>query len=56
MKCDRARDCLDGKDEENCDFNYPCPEGTCQNGDCIFYSQRCDGRSDCYDGSDEQNC
>ncbi|KAL4218463.1 hypothetical protein ACF0H5_023197 [Mactra antiquata] len=56
--CDHYADCLNGEDEEGCDYKAcDSSEFQCSNGQCIPWKHRCDGGTpDCYDRSDEINC
>ena len=58
--CDGQYDCIDMKDEENCEHKEqicdPKSEWKCEDGQCIYSSWRCDGDNDCTDGSDERGC
>ncbi|VDO56032.1 unnamed protein product [Haemonchus placei] len=54
--CDGVWDCMDGKDETNCNS---CPSNALRcpgEGTCIPKLSRCDGIADCRDGSDETDC
>ncbi|KAH3712735.1 hypothetical protein DPMN_072490, partial [Dreissena polymorpha] len=58
VTCDHYADCLNGEDEEGCDYP-PCNSSQfhCHNGQCIPWEQRCNGGPpDCFDRSDEINC
>lgn len=58
VRCDHYADCLNGEDEEGCDYK-PCNSSqfTCDNGQCIPWRNRCDGGTpDCFDRSDEVGC
>ena len=48
--CDGARQCMEGEDERDCDFDLVCNDGSRVPG------ARCDGAWNCPDGSDEQAC
>lgn len=70
-KCDGDKDCLNGKDEENCTTSIP-PETNhktdnimptchdwmfqCSNDRCVPHWWKCDGVNDCGDNSDEHGC
>ncbi|XP_022107091.1 CUB and sushi domain-containing protein 1-like [Acanthaster planci] len=56
MRCDRIKDCYDGRDELNCD--YPCrpSEFHCGQGVCLQPQRYCDGVVHCTNGMDERNC
>ncbi|XP_024936745.1 basement membrane-specific heparan sulfate proteoglycan core protein [Cephus cinctus] len=62
--CDKIQDCMDGRDEEDCQKRneykvFECPPGTfrCDDGLCLQdIKMHCDGRKQCRDGSDEINC
>ena len=56
--CDGIQNCLEGRDEENCDLLEmnqcdPEKEYRCQNGMCIPQQFFLDGDLDCFDWSDE---
>ncbi|KAK3885529.1 hypothetical protein Pcinc_009189 [Petrolisthes cinctipes] len=55
--CNGKRDCLNGEDEENCDFS-PCGPGEwqCDGGPCVHESARCNLIYECKDRSDEMHC
>ncbi|XP_078415556.1 very low-density lipoprotein receptor-like [Cetorhinus maximus] len=56
-KCDGAKDCANGGDEENCGtLTCSILKFTCSSGRCISKSFVCNGEDDCGDGSDEKGC
>ncbi|XP_069137842.1 G-protein coupled receptor GRL101-like [Argopecten irradians] len=56
-RCDRHRDCEDGKDEEDCE-TYTCPttHNKCKNSYCYPQDNHCNFENDCGDNSDEVEC
>uniref|UniRef100_A0AC34F2F4 Low-density lipoprotein receptor n=1 Tax=Panagrolaimus sp. ES5 TaxID=591445 RepID=A0AC34F2F4_9BILA len=56
--CDNVPDCLDGEDENHCEYLHKCPQESymCRSGECMPKEIKCNGHSDCSDGSDENGC
>jgi hypothetical protein len=50
LRCDGARDCVDGSDEDGCALF------TCKNGSNVVATKRCNQVPDCPDSSDEDGC
>ncbi|XP_073813447.1 corin serine peptidase isoform X2 [Musca autumnalis] len=53
--CDGNLDCMDHKDEKNCEVCGK-DELFCGNGKCVTYDHICNGVMDCPYGQDEKNC
>uniref|UniRef100_A0AAF5D1J0 Metalloendopeptidase n=1 Tax=Strongyloides stercoralis TaxID=6248 RepID=A0AAF5D1J0_STRER len=63
LKCDGEYNCINGEDEDDCEGEITCSDGSfkcLQDGEgmstCIPEAWRCDGSQDCFDGADEANC
>ena len=57
QRCDGARDCPGGEDEDDCGQYCAPDEFTCDDrGGCVPRRRICDGFPHCTDGSDEKYC
>ncbi|XP_066588132.1 low-density lipoprotein receptor-related protein 2 isoform X2 [Prorops nasuta] len=59
-RCDKTVDCVDGTDEDGCNYRKCQPDDIRCGGTspelCIPKEKRCDGYLDCRDGKDEERC